>query len=158
MPCSLLMLHLDHFKRINDSYGHSVGDRVLCQFADLLVRQTRRHDCVSRYGGEEFVIILVGSGEARAMEVAERIRYAVEKSEFTDHDGKIIAVTTSIGVTRLLQDEPPQQALKRADEALYRAKREGAIRSWWLTILCPASDGPSSLSATCRYSISWKVD
>ncbi|MCE8053787.1 diguanylate cyclase [Halomonas daqingensis] len=125
VPCSLLMLDLDHFKRINDSYGHSVGDRVLCQFADLLVRQTRRHDCVARYGGEEFVIILVGSGEARAMEVAERIRYAVEKSEFNDHDGKIIAVTTSIGVTRLLQDEPPPQALKRADEALYRAKREG---------------------------------
>lgn len=125
IPCSILMLDLDHFKRINDSYGHSVGDRVLCQFADLLVRQTRRHDCVARYGGEEFVILLVGSSQARAMEVAERIRCAVEKSEFTDHDGQPIAVTTSIGVSRLEQDEPPLVALKRADEALYRAKREG---------------------------------
>ncbi|MGQ4880122.1 diguanylate cyclase [Billgrantia sp. LNSP4103-1] len=125
VPCSLLMLDLDHFKRINDNYGHSIGDKVLCQFAGLLVRQTRRHDCVARYGGEEFIIILVGSGQARAMEVAERIRYAVEKSEFTDHDGQHIAVTASIGVTRLEQDEPPQAALKRADEALYKAKREG---------------------------------
>ncbi|MBA2778862.1 GGDEF domain-containing protein [Billgrantia kenyensis] len=125
VPCSVLMLDLDHFKGINDSYGHSVGDRVLCQFAELLVSQTRRHDCVARYGGEEFVIILVGSGQARAMEVAERIRYAVEKSEFTDHDGRVIAVTASIGVTRLQQDEPPQASLRRADEALYRAKKEG---------------------------------
>ncbi len=63
VPCSLLMLDLDHFKRVNDSYGHSAGDKVLCQFAELLVKQTRRHDCVARYGGEEFVILLVGSGE-----------------------------------------------------------------------------------------------
>jgi diguanylate cyclase (GGDEF)-like protein len=125
VPCSVLMLDLDHFKGINDNYGHSVGDRVLCQFAELLVTQTRRHDCVARYGGEEFVIILVGSGQARAMEVAERIRYAVEKSEFTDHDGRLIAVTASIGVTRLQQDEPPQASLRRADEALYRAKQQG---------------------------------
>ncbi|MCE8022125.1 GGDEF domain-containing protein [Halomonas sp. MCCC 1A11036] len=125
VPCSLLMLDLDHFKHINDSYGHSVGDGVLCQFAELLVRQTRRHDCVARYGGEEFVIILVGSGQARALEVAERIRYAVEKTEFTGHDDEPIPVTTSIGVTHLQQDEPPQEALKRADEALYQAKREG---------------------------------
>ncbi|MGR2737444.1 diguanylate cyclase [Billgrantia sp. Q4P2] len=125
VPCSLLMVDLDHFKRINDSYGHSVGDSVLCQFAELLVRQTRRHDCIARYGGEEFVIILVGSGQARAMEVAERIRYAVEKTEFTGHDDQLIPLTASIGVTRLQQDELPQEALKRADEALYRAKREG---------------------------------
>ena len=125
VPCSLLMLDIDHFKRINDSYGHSDGDSVLCQFAELLVRQTRRHDCVARYGGEEFVIILVGSGQARAMEVAERIRYAVEKGHFTGRDDELIAVTTSIGVTRLRQDESPQEALRRADEALYRAKRGG---------------------------------
>jgi diguanylate cyclase (GGDEF)-like protein len=125
IPCSLLMLGLDHFKRINNSYGHSVGDKVLCQLADLIIGQTRRHDCVARYGGEEFVILLVGSGQARAMEVAERIRYAVEKSEFTSLDGHPVAVTASIGVTRLQQDETPQVALKRADDALYRAKREG---------------------------------
>lgn len=125
VPCSLLMLDLDHFKRINDSYGHSVGDKVLCQFAELLVKQTRRHDCVARYGGEEFVILLLGSGQARAMEVAERVRHAVENSEFFDHEGRPIAVTASIGVTRLQQNELPQEALKRADDALYRAKREG---------------------------------
>ncbi|QTP55356.1 GGDEF domain-containing protein [Billgrantia sulfidoxydans] len=125
VPCSLLLADLDHFKRINDSYGHSAGDSVLCQFAELLEHQTRRHDCVARYGGEEFVIILVGSGQARALEVAERIRHAVEETEFHGHAGEPIPVTTSIGVTRLAQDEPAQEALKRADEALYRAKREG---------------------------------
>ncbi|MCE8034511.1 GGDEF domain-containing protein [Billgrantia tianxiuensis] len=137
VPCSLLMLDLDHFKRINDSYGHSVGDGVLCQFAELLVRQTRRHDCVARYGGEEFVIILVGSGPARALEVAERIRFAVEKTEFRGHDDEPIPVTTSIGVTRLEQDEPPREALRRADEALYRAKREG--RNQVISAMGPAS-------------------
>ncbi|MFW3614495.1 GGDEF domain-containing protein [Billgrantia antri] len=125
IPCSLLMADLDHFKQINDSYGHSAGDSVLCQFAELLVQQTRRHDCVARYGGEEFVIILVGSSQARALDVAERIRHAVENAAFSGLDGEPIPVTTSIGVTRLEQDEPAQEALKRADHALYRAKREG---------------------------------
>ncbi len=125
IPCSLLLLDLDHFKRVNDSYGHSVGDTVLQQFAELLVGQTRRHDCVARYGGEEFVVLLVGSGQARAMEVAERIRYAVESFEFVDHEGRRIPVTTSIGVTPLLEDEPTLAALRRADEALYQAKRDG---------------------------------
>ncbi|WP_197038230.1 GGDEF domain-containing protein [Billgrantia saliphila] len=125
IPCSLLLLDLDHFKRINDNYGHSVGDTVLQQFAELLVGQTRRHDCVARYGGEEFVVLLVGSGQARAMEVAERIRFAVETFEFTDHEEQRIPITTSIGVTRLQQDESPSSALRRADEALYQAKRDG---------------------------------
>lgn len=128
-PCSVLMLDLDHFKRINDNHGHSVGDNVLCQFARILSGQTRKHDCVARYGGEEFVVILLGSDEVRALEVAERIRYAVEVYEFTDRNHQRIPVTTSIGVTPLRQDEPAQEALKRADDALYRAKETGRNRA-----------------------------
>ncbi|TFH86687.1 GGDEF domain-containing protein [Billgrantia azerbaijanica] len=128
-PCSVLMLDLDHFKRINDTYGHSVGDNVLCQFARILTGQTRKHDCVARYGGEEFVVILLGSDQPRALEVAERIRYAVEAFEFLDRDHRRVPVTTSIGVTELRQDEPPQDALKRADVALYRAKEAGRNRA-----------------------------
>ncbi|MCE9663999.1 GGDEF domain-containing protein [Halomonas sp. M5N1S17] len=128
VPCSLLMLDLDNFKQINDTFGHSVGDSVLCQFADVLIRQTRKHDCTARYGGEEFVVLLLGSGQARAMEIAERIRFAVEAFEFLDRDRRRIPVTISIGVTQLMQDEPAQDALKRADEALYLAKHAGRNR------------------------------
>ncbi|EWH03840.1 GGDEF domain-containing protein [Halomonas sp. BC04] len=128
VPCSLLILDIDHFKQINDTYGHSVGDGVLCQFAEVLVGQTRKHDCTARYGGEEFVVLLLGSGQARAMEIAERIRFAVETFEFRDRERQRISLTTSIGVTQLMQDEPAQEALKRADEALYRAKHVGRNR------------------------------
>jgi len=128
-PCSVLMLDLDHFKRINDSYGHSVGDNVLCQFAGILTGQTRKHDCVARYGGEEFVVILLGSDHQRALEVAERIRYAVEAFEFLDRERQRVPVTASIGVTELRQDEPPQDALQRADAALYQAKEAGRNRA-----------------------------
>ncbi len=128
VPCSLLMFDLDNFKHINDTHGHSVGDTVLCRFAEVLIGQTRKHDCTARYGGEEFVVLLVGSGTARAVEVAERIRVAVENHAFFARDNQRIAVTTSIGVTRLCEDEPPQEALKRADDALYRAKHAGRNR------------------------------
>ncbi|PMR77694.1 GGDEF domain-containing protein [Billgrantia endophytica] len=127
-PCSVLMMDLDHFKRINDTHGHSVGDTVLRKFAAILLGQTRKHDCAARYGGEEFVVILLGSDEQQATEVAERIRYAVESHEFRNHERQRVPVTTSIGVTQLRQDEPPQNAIKRADEALYRAKHEGRNR------------------------------
>ncbi|RDB42733.1 diguanylate cyclase [Halomonas sp. DQ26W] len=125
VPCSLLMLDLDEFKQINDTFGHSVGDGVLSQFADVLVRQTRKHDCTARYGGEEFVVLLLGSDHAGAMEIAERIRFAVESFEFLDCEQQRIPLTTSIGVTQLRQDEPAQDALRRADDALYRAKHAG---------------------------------
>ncbi|WP_444677484.1 GGDEF domain-containing protein [Halomonas sp. E19] len=128
VPCSLLMFDLDNFKLINDTHGHSVGDTVLCRFAEVLIGQTRKHDCTARYGGEEFVVLLVGSGTARAVEVAERIRVAVENHAFYSRDSQRIPVTSSIGVTRLCEDEPPQEALKRADEALYRAKHAGRNR------------------------------
>lgn len=127
-PCSVLMLDLDHFKQINDRHGHSIGDSVLRQLAAILTTQTRKQDCAARYGGEEFVVILLGSDAVRAQEVAERIRCAVARHEFVDHEQRRVPVTTSIGVTQLLQHEPPQEALKRADQALYQAKHQGRNR------------------------------
>lgn len=127
-PCAVLMMDIDHFKKINDTHGHSVGDLVLGEFAQILVSQTREEDCVARYGGEEFVILLVNTDIRRAREVAERIRRAVEAHHFPDHEHQRVPVTTSIGVAGLKEDETPEQALERADAALYRAKEAGRNR------------------------------
>jgi len=126
--CAVLMLDIDHFKRINDTHGHSVGDTVLAEFARVLVNQTRTEDCVARYGGEEFVILLVNTDTRRAREVAERIRQAVEQHHFPDHDHQRVPVTTSVGVALIGDAEPAEAALKRADAALYRAKDAGRNR------------------------------
>lgn len=129
MPaCAVLMMDIDHFKKINDNHGHSVGDLVLAEFARVLISQTRTEDCVARYGGEEFVILLVNTDARRACEVAERIRRAVETHHFPDHNHLRVPVTASIGVASLQGDEAPEQALERADAALYGAKEAGRNR------------------------------
>ncbi|MGM0914359.1 MAG: diguanylate cyclase [Pseudomonadota bacterium] len=126
--CAVLMMDIDHFKKINDTHGHSVGDMVLAEFARVLIGQTRAEDCVARYGGEEFVVLLLNADPARAHQVAERIRDAVEHNHFPDHDHQRVPVTTSVGVASLRGSEDPQQALMRADAALYRAKEAGRNR------------------------------
>ena len=126
--CAVLMMDIDHFKKINDTHGHSVGDLVLAEFAQVLVAQTRDDDCVARYGGEEFVILLLDTDTDRATAVAERIRRAVAEHQFPDHNHQRVAVTTSVGVAGLEGEEAPEDALKRADAALYRAKRAGRNR------------------------------
>lgn len=126
--CAVLMMDIDHFKKINDTHGHSVGDMVLAEFARVLTQQTRPEDCVARYGGEEFVVLLLNADRARAHDVAERIRQAVEQHHFPDHNHQRVPVTTSVGVAGLQDDEAPQQALERADAALYRAKEAGRNR------------------------------
>ncbi|MFW6345875.1 MAG: diguanylate cyclase [Halomonas sp.] len=123
--CAVMMLDIDHFKRINDTRGHSVGDMILEEFARVLTAQTRPEDCVARFGGEEFVVLLVDADVERARRAAERIRLAVEAHPFSDHDHQPVPVTTSIGVAGLQDDEAPPQALERADAALYRAKQAG---------------------------------
>lgn len=127
-PCAVLMMDIDHFKKINDTHGHSVGDLILAEFARVLLAQTRNDDCVARYGGEEFVILLLNTPGDRAAEVAERIRRAVETHHFPDHNHLRVPVTASIGVASLQGDEAPEQALERADAALYGAKEAGRNR------------------------------
>jgi len=123
--CSILMLDLDRFKKINDTYGHAIGDAVLRHFAQLMRKTVRNIDIAARVGGEEFAVILPGSDLAAARTSAERLRDIVAKSPFVQN-GKTISVTVSIGAATMApSDSVADQALIRADEALYRAKENG---------------------------------
>ena len=124
-PFAVMMLDLDHFKSINDNYGHVAGDRILANVAAILKRSVRTVDFVARYGGEEFVVVLVETTLDAAMDVAERIRAAVEVPHFGITDNPI-SVTVSLGVTHSREgDDGQEAALARADHALYKAKHAG---------------------------------
>jgi diguanylate cyclase (GGDEF)-like protein len=124
-PFAVLMLDLDNFKSVNDTYGHAVGDEVLVELAAILKRSVRTIDHVARYGGEEFVVVLVESIPDAALDIAERIRAVVEVPRLIAGD-KLISVTVSLGVSSCRKgDDGPEQALARADHALYAAKRAG---------------------------------
>lgn len=123
----VLILDLDHFKQFNDRHGHLAGDFVLRHFAELLTRQLRQSDLVSRWGGEEFVVMFKDTDLATAAALAERICTATE-AEPVDYEGNRLAVTVSIGAARLAADGALQEVLRDADEALYRAKKSGRNR------------------------------
>jgi diguanylate cyclase (GGDEF)-like protein len=123
---SLIVLDIDYFKRINDNYGHIVGDDVLRQVAQCMENTIRSSDALYRYGGEEFAIVLNGTGESGALLLAERIRQNVENLRIESL--KSVKITLSLGVAVLQQNESPEQLFKHADSALYRAKREGRNR------------------------------
>jgi diguanylate cyclase (GGDEF)-like protein len=129
-PMALVLCDIDHFKRVNDEYGHQVGDAVLQQFAKLLDSQAREIDRVGRYGGEEFVLLLPGTVLDAAVTFAERIRERVEKTDFTYGDGESLHRTMSCGVASWPHPLIPDQEalLKAADEALYVAKETGRNR------------------------------
>ncbi|MCH4880282.1 GGDEF domain-containing protein [Pseudomonas sp. TMW22090] len=126
-PLSLLMLDIDHFKRINDTHGHSAGDEVLKAVAASIKGQLRNVDMVFRYGGEEFLILLSNTGREAAAMVGERLRFATQAKEYLA-DGKSIELTVSLGCSTLLPGESAESLLRRADSALYVAKREGRNR------------------------------
>lgn len=124
----VLLLDLDHFKQINDRYGHAAGDAVLVATADVLRRETRAGSVVCRWGGEEFAILLNGCGADAAVNIAERIRRAVAEMNFC-WQGVSIPLTTSIGVTAArAAPEHIDHYLQRCDQALYRAKAQGRNR------------------------------
>lgn len=118
---SLLLVDTDHFKRINDQYGHQKGDEVLVQLSRTLERHSRRGDYVFRWGGEEFLLLLPHTNEEMAMGVAEQLREAIASINLPD----LPTCTVSIGVARHLADESLDDLFKRVDEALYRAKNSG---------------------------------
>lgn len=122
--CSLILCDLDNFKRVNDTYGHIVGDHILKAAALELVKATRNSDCIFRFGGEEFAITLPHTPEAKAWKVAERIREFIAAIK-VNCGGKDVRVTASSGIAMHQQGETPDQWLARADEALYRAKAQG---------------------------------
>ena len=126
---SMLVADIDHFKHVNDTYGHDVGDLVLKEFSVRLKRNTRGIDLACRLGGEEFVIIMPDTDVARAYQVGERMRACVAADEFAIGNGQNIRVTASVGIGTLERpDDTPETMFKRADNALYTAKRRGRNR------------------------------
>jgi len=125
---SLLMLDIDHFKLINDKYGHPTGDAVLKLTSELCESNLRSHDKVARIGGEEFCVFLPGTNKKVAYEVAEKLRETISNTSFPTHNGDI-SITISIGVSEIENtDYDHTDILKRADENLYKAKKTGRNR------------------------------
>jgi diguanylate cyclase (GGDEF)-like protein len=130
-PLSLLMIDIDHFKRINDTYGHEVGDKAIVAIARLLTESMRGVDLVARFGGEEFVLLMPETHVEVAVHAAERLRAAVAALTVEAGDGALVAQTISVGVSSADPSgalDTPSSLLVRADKALYRAKKDGRNR------------------------------
>lgn len=127
---ALLFVDLDHFKGVNDTFGHPAGDHVLREVVKILKDGVRVEDVVSRYGGEELTVMLRGTSSDGALLVAERLRQTIAQHRF-EHQGLRIPVTVSIGLASLTPNvcDTPQDLVQAADEALYRAKHEGRNRT-----------------------------
>jgi len=118
---SLIILDIDHFKRINDKYGHNIGDRVLVQTSNLLLRHLRNVDIIGRWGGEEFVVLVPTASIENTEKLANKIR-----EDLSTHDmGDNLKITASFGITKIKQGDTLEDAIKRADDALYKAKNSG---------------------------------
>lgn len=127
-PLSLVILDIDHFKRINDTWGHAGGDSVLRGLARLIGRSTRAEDFFARVGGEEFALVLRGLDERGATLCADRVRRLVESADFMEGTTRL-PVTISLGVVCLTSEHvTPDDLMRAADEALYQAKRDGRNR------------------------------
>jgi diguanylate cyclase len=130
-PFSLLMIDLDDFKKINDDYGHPIGDRVLVALVGKCNEMIREQDFIARYGGEEFAVILPGASLRNAMKKAQRLRKAVAGTRYTpdkEKKGEVISITVSIGVSSFAKNDSVSTVIERADKALYQAKRTGKNR------------------------------
>jgi two-component system cell cycle response regulator len=128
-PLSMMILDIDHFKCVNDTYGHDSGDKVLKAFAERVRRVVRNADVLCRLGGEEFVVVMPDTTLMIAEKIAERVRVAVEKDRFpTADEGREIVVTVSIGIAERGEDVAPEGLFRRADRALYRSKASGRNR------------------------------
>lgn len=126
IPMSVMMLDIDHFKRINDSYGHGQGDHVLMQVAAVLTKNTRQYDSVARIGGEEFIILLPDTSIAQAKLMAEKLRIKIAEHDYKVQVDDAIKVTASFGITeRGSEKDNWLKILERADSGLYQAKAAG---------------------------------
>ena len=128
LSISFLLLDVDDFKLINDNYGHAAGDAMMKSLSAIFRREVRAFDLVARFGGDEFVIMLVNADEEQTYAIAERIRNVVEQTPVAI-DSLTLDVRLSVGITSFdIKDSNPEMILKRADNALYHAKREGRNR------------------------------
>lgn len=127
-PICLALADLDHFKKVNDTWGHQAGDRVLCAAARFFQRRLRPYDMVYRYGGEEFLFCLPNTDTARAARVIDRLRRQLARVPVLLECGTKVAVTCSIGVAQMVPGRSVHQAIAAADQALYAAKESGRNR------------------------------
>ncbi len=123
----MLMADIDHFKRINDTYGHIAGDRVITYVARCLAENCRDGDVVSRFGGEEFAVVMIGASLEQGLHAAERMRAAVANANLVI-DGEHVPVTISVGVAARQRTQEANGVLRAADKALYEAKENGRDR------------------------------
>lgn len=150
-PLAVIMMDLDHFKRINDQLGHAGGDSVLRLFVEIVSRTLRAQDLFCRFGGEEFVALLPGASLRQALEVAERVRLNYAEAARTAFEGALgsdLALTVSLGISELRDGETMDDAVRRADTALYQAKAAGRNRSALpAPAIATSSVNPSTRSA-----------
>jgi diguanylate cyclase (GGDEF)-like protein len=123
-PLSGIMLDIDHFKMINDNFGHQCGDMVIREIGERLRNQLRKYDYAGRYGGEEFFIILPNTNLAQAQMIGERFRREIEKAQFQCNDEEI-TITVSLGISQYRASESREKWIDRADKAMYKAKQLG---------------------------------
>ena len=123
-PFSLILLDIDYFKSVNDTFGHQAGDQVLVAVSSILSKNTRKTDIVGRWGGEEFIVICPHTDEAGVFKLADNLRQKFEAHHFPVVEHK----TASFGVTTYQQGDQPGEIVRRADEALYLAKNKGRNR------------------------------
>ncbi|MEM9695099.1 MAG: sensor domain-containing diguanylate cyclase [Myxococcota bacterium] len=128
---SLLLMDLDHFKAVNDRFGHAAGDTVLAEFAERIRRCTRDHDILVRRGGDEFVLIMPGADKGNALQAADRIRTEVRDHPVILDDGTSVELSVSVGAAMWNGKETPQQLEKRTDVAMYEAKQGGRDQVSW---------------------------
>ncbi len=143
----LALADLDHFKIVNDRFGHQVGDRLLRLFAEILVENVRARDRVARFGGEEFAIMLPGASLIDAVEAAERVRRVLESKQWTlEPSGERVGkVTVSLGVAKLRPHETGAELLKRVDDRLYDAKAKGRN-----CVVAESADAPAEATRRSR--------
>ena len=127
---AIIMLDIDHFKSVNDQFGHKAGDEVLSCVAAIIKKSLRQGDIAGRYGGEEFIVLVSDLSSVLCFNIAERIRQAVAQRS-VEIDGTIISVTISLGLASIDPDRvlPLSVMISRADQALYRAKEQGRNRA-----------------------------
>jgi diguanylate cyclase (GGDEF)-like protein len=124
-PCSICMMDLDHFKRINDTHGHIAGDKVLQAVMEIASRRLRAYDAIFRYGGEEFLFCLPNATTDIATEAMERLRQRIADTDIVLRDGVVVRVTASFGVAPLSATQPIETSMEEADRALFTAKAKG---------------------------------
>ncbi|ENU28742.1 hypothetical protein F991_03324 [Acinetobacter sp. CIP-A165] len=122
---SIVLLDLDHFKNINDHFGHSMGDQVLIQVADCLTKHLRDQDMIGRFGGEEFILLLPHTTTTQAQNIAERCRVAIANLRFVAEDQQAFSVSASFGISSSLSADEPHLIISQADQALYAVKAAG---------------------------------